>query len=291
MNDRFAGSALNLSPEALANVLGAVDIPSCPSVVSDVLIEAQRDAPDLRRLAAHVVKDPGMSATAIKLANSALFGGRYPVDSVHKALDRLGTRNVVSVIVASALRSSMRGASPALVERFWHRASSLAMASGLIARRVYGVSPDMAYLYGLFRDAAIPVLMRRFPDYGDQVRQGVEAGLSRVAAENATFSCSHPVIGYLLVQSWKLPDAIGQAIRFHHEPDVYDLGDAVLPDAALAMIAVAHVADHLISAIVGEADTELDASGFERAQVYLGIEGEDLADLADAVVPGLSASQ
>lgn len=289
MSDRPAGSTREISPEDIQRALGAVDIPTCPGMVSEVMNEAQRDEPDMKRLAALFVKDPGMSAIAIKLANSALFRSGPAVDSVHKALDRLGTNNVVCVVIAAALRAAMGGISPESVERFWTRASSLALASGLIARRVYGVSPDKAYLYALFRDAAVPVLMKRFPDYLDKMAAGAEAGLSRVAAEDAYFPCTHAVIGFLLVQNWKLPELIGTAIRHHHEPELYVMSESELPGAARSLILVAQLADQLISDVIGTEDGEFDPELSARANEHLGLDDEELSDLADAVERALGA--
>jgi len=288
MNDRFSGTGCDIDQGDIAQVLNSIDIPSCPSLVNEVLLEAQRDEPDLNRLTTLVAQDPGMSAVVIKLANSAMFGGRYPADSVRRALERLGTRNLVSVVLAAGLRASLEGQSPELVERFWRRAASLATASGLIARRLYGVSPDTAYLFGLFRDAAVPVLMRRFPDYGEKIDAGRMQEMTRIEAENAHFPYSHAVIGYLLAQNWKLPAVVAQAIRFHHEPDVFELDESELPANALTLIAAAHMADHLISGVLGERDCELDASCFLRAQAHLGISDDDLADLVESLEGALS---
>jgi len=287
VNERALGATHAISPEDLEKVLGTVDIPSCPGMVAEVMAEAQRDEPDLKRLAALFTKDPGMSAIAIKLANSALFRNGPAVDSVSKALNRLGTRNVVCVVVAAALRASMDGAPPQLVERFWTRASSLAMASGVIARRLYGVSPDLAYLYALFRDAAVPVLMKRFPDYDEMIGCSLADGLSRVAAETACLPCTHPVIGFLLVQNWKLPEVIGVAIRFHHETDVYELGEGELPGIAQTLIAVGQLADQLVMGVIGPDGSEFDPWFADRARKHLGLGDEDLADLVEAVESAL----
>lgn len=288
MNDRAPAAKFTLSQEDIDKILGTIDLPPCPAIVTEVMTEARRDEPDLNRLAEIFARDPGMSAAAIKLANSVLFCGGAPVANVRRALDRLGTRNVVSIIVAAALRTSLGGQETELVERYWHRASGLATASGLVARRVYGLSPDLAYLYGLFRDAAVPVLIRRFPDYLDTIETGTRQGLPRDLVEAAAFPCTHADVGYLLVHNWKLPDEIGQAIRFHHDRDAYALDDDVLPEAALALIAAAHVGDHLISQVLGADDGELDEALFAKAQAHLGIRGEDMDDLREAVEAALS---
>ncbi len=128
--------------------------------------------------------DVGMSAAALKLANSPLFRVGPPVTGVLKALERLGTRNTICVVVSVALRTTMAGLSTAYIEKFWNRTQSLALGAGLIARRQYGVSPDAAYTYALFHDAGIPLMMRRYPDYEKVLHDCYATGRLIVDAES-----------------------------------------------------------------------------------------------------------
>lgn len=278
-----------LSPEDLQKVISTIDIPSCPGMVSDVLKEGQKDDPDQGRLAAIIGNDVGMSAAALKLANSPLFGTSSPVSTVRKAVERLGTKNVLCVAVASALRASITGLPAAWIEQFWKRTTLLALASSLIARRQYGISPDAAYTYALFHDAAIPLMMRRFPDYGKVLEKSRVECIALNLAEEQYFPCSHPVIGSLLVRNWGLPSLLGQAIRFHHEQDAYELPDSTLPGGALSLIAVTQVAEHLVSVVLDE-PIEVSDDPFERALDFLGIAGDDLDDLRQIVATAIESS-
>ena len=279
-----------ISPEDLAKVMSTIDIPACPSVVIDAMQEAQRDEPDLNRLAGIISTDAGMSAAALKLANSPLYGASSRVTSVRKAVERLGTKNVVCVVVAVALRASMSGLPAAWLENFWKRTTLLAIISSLVARRLYGISPDAAYTYSLFHDAAIPLMMRRFPNYGEVLEKCRNEGLMLVQAEGDMFPCTHPIIGSLLVRNWGLPPILGQAIRFHHEDDAYDLPDRTLPGGAVSLIAVTQVSEHLLSEILDDCDLEVGAQLFAKALDYLGVSESDLDDLRSRVAEAVSES-
>lgn len=278
-----------LSPEDLQKVIATIDIPTCPGMVSDAMEEGQKDEPDLLRLAEIISGDAGMSASALKLANSPLFGTSSAVSSVRKAVERLGTKNVLCVVVASALRASVTGLPAAWIEHFWKRTTMLSLASSLIARRQYGISPDAAYTYALFHDAAIPLLMRRFPNYGEVLEKCRREGIMLNLAEEQYYPCSHPVVGSLLVRNWGLQAILGQAIRFHHEKDAYDLPDRTLPGGALSLIAVTQVAEHLLSEILDE-DIEVGNELFERALDFLGISGDDLDDLRQRVAAAIESA-
>jgi HD-like signal output (HDOD) protein len=282
-------SNYELSPEDLKKVMANIDIPTCPEMVSDAMKEGQKDEPDLGRLAEIISGDAAMSAAALKLANSPLFGTSSRVSGVRKAVERLGTKNVVCVVVASALRASVTGLPAAWIEQFWKRTMLLALASSMIARRQYGISADAAYTYALFHDAAVPLMMRRFPNYGEVLDKCHREGIMLNEAEEEYFPCSHPVIGSLLVRNWGLPAILGQAIRFHHEKDAYDLPDRTLPGGALSLIAVTQIAEHLLSEILDE-DIEVGSDLFERALAFLGISSEDLDDLRHGVVAAIESA-
>lgn len=271
-----------LSHDELQKVISTIDIPTCPGILTDAMKEAQKDEPDLNRLADLVANDAGMSAAALKLANSPLFGASSPVSSVRRAVERLGIKNVVCVIIASSLRASVNGLPTAWIEQFWKRTTLLALVSSLIARRQYGISADAAYTYALFHDAAVPLMMRRFPNYVGILEQCRRDGSMLNEAEESFFPCTHPIVGSLLVRNWGLPPLLGQAIRFHHEKDAYDLPDRTLPGGALSLIAVTQVAEHLLGEML-DGDIEVGDYLFVRAIDFLGISGDDLDELRQRV--------
>lgn len=278
-----------LPHDLVQKVLGSIEIPVCPDMLTEAMRESQKDEPDLNRLAEIISNDAGMSAAALKLANSPLFGSSSRVPSVRKAVERLGTQNVVCVVVASALRASISGLPTLWIDQFWKRTMLVALASSLIARRQYGISADAAYTYALFHDAAIPLMMRRFPDYAEIMEKCRENGTMLNEAEEAYFPCTHPIVGSLLVRNWGLPPLLGQAIRFHHEKDAYDLPDSSLPGGALSLIAVTQVAEHLLGEMI-DGNIEVSPELFRRALDFLGISGDDLDELRQRLASAIEHS-
>lgn len=276
----------DLSHEEIDRVFNTIEIPICPGIVSLVMSEAQKDHPDIKKLAGAIAKDVGMSALTIKLANSPLFRTSQAVSDVPTALARLGIRNVVCVVVGAAIRASITGLSAIWLEKFWNRAYTVATAAGLIARKQHCVAPDLAYTYALFHDAAIPLLMRRFENYADVMRKAKQDGIPLYAAESEYFPCTHPIIGSLLVRNWGLPAILGQAIRFHHEVDLYELPEQTLQAVALSLISVTHVAERITTAIPEEMNLEVSDEHFAHALNHLGLTNEDLAEINELLDEG-----
>jgi len=275
-----------LSPADIEKVLATIAIPACPAVAQEALAEVQKEAPDLRNLGRIITADPALSAAALKLANSALYGNSG-ISSVPKAIERLGTRTLVCAIISVALRSSIDDAPGEEMELFWNRVLLTATASALIARRNVGISPDVAYTYALFHDAGIPLMLKRYPEYASLLRQARETGASLVQAERAYFPCSHPVIGMLLVRNWGLPPVLAQAVRFHHEPDVFDLPPTTLPGECQALIAVTMVAEHLIDEVQADTAIEVSDALLPKALDCLSIGDRELDDLRDRIEASL----
>ena len=276
-----------LTPEQLQKVLSSIDIPTCPAIVTKAMAEAQKDEPSLTVLANLIAADPSMSVAALKLANSALYRSGNPVSSVRHAVDRLGTKSGVCIVFAVALRSSVDGLPVAWLDKFWRRATQVAVITALVARRQFGISQDAAYTYALFHDAAIPMMMKRFNEYDEVVKTSRTKGQMLVDTELAYFPCTHPVVGSLMVKNWGLPSILGLAIRFHHEPDAYQLPDQTLPGSALSLIAVTHIAEHLASEAMGETDLEVGVSLFEKALAFLGISDNELDELRQRIALAL----
>lgn len=277
-----------ISPHELSHgqsqsVMASFEIPACPTVVAQVMSEARKDAPDMSVLAHIIAGDLGMSAFAISLAHSALFRRGEAAHNVSQAVMRLGARNVICVVMAVALRNMLSGELPAdILERFWHRAGATAMAAGLIARKLRGIQADTAYAYALFHDAAMPLLMRRHPDYFGLLEQASPAGLELVDEEYRRYGCTHALVGGVLARDWGLPAVIVGAIRHHHEPELYDGERLFLDDASLALVAVTHVAEHLLASLEKQVDSE-EGGLFAPAAAYLGLSEDDLRDLREAV--------
>ena len=276
-------TSFELSHDDLQKVMSSIDIPTCPAFVTEALMEAQKDEPDLARLSKIISNDPGMYAAALKLANSPLYRSDGAITSLRKAVDRLGTKNIVCVVVGAALRASISGLPSAWLEEFWRRSTLLAVIAGIVAKRQFGISADAAYTYTLFHDAAIPLMMKRFPEYDQVLEKCRSENKLIVEAEEEFFPCSHPVVGSLLVRNWGLPHILGQAIRFHHEPDAYDLPDRTLPGGALSFIAVTQVAEHLVAEVLGYTDLEVGQSLYDHAIDYLGISSSELDELRSKV--------
>jgi HD-like signal output (HDOD) protein len=213
------------------------------------------DDPDVsvREVAALVASDPGLSARTLRLANSPYFGLSRQVGRIEQAVVLLGfsVLRALAVSVASGMLATGRASSTPSF--FWEHSVSVA-AGAVVAARIVGHSPGEAFTAGLLHDLGAvigvgdnePVILACDPRL--VAEEAAAPGRTEEVAtpwrvdvgwvEEALMGSGHAQVGALLLEEWRLPTSIVEAVRDHHEllPDERSLGGLVAAGEALAPI-------------------------------------------------------
>lgn len=232
-----------------------IKIPPRPAVLLDVQREMRAPEPDFSAIEEIISLDVAISASLVKVANSALFARSYPIRSIKDALQALGLNTIASVVTAISLRGSFSNV-PNL-ERFWDSSARIAQLSGWLASQLKFagryIKPEEAFTFGLFRDCGIPILLSMYADYLDILkRANSEQIQSFTSLELNELDIDHSMIGAMLVKDWELPTEFQVAIESHHDAEAIR-GDAAvaLPDTSRRLIAVAQLSEFLFQSLTG----------------------------------------
>jgi HD-like signal output (HDOD) protein len=164
-----------------------------------------------------------LAAGLIKTANSPFFGYRNKTRNVRGALLMLGLKSSANAVAGLILKRVFPP--PPELERFWGASQRTGELSAWLTYRLgvrFGVKPEDAYTFGLFRDCGIPVLMRRFEGYAKTLaKANTSLDRSFVEVEEEDLPTNHAVVGSLMAQSWWLPEEVCLAIRRHHDKTVF----------------------------------------------------------------------
>lgn len=240
---------------ALREELVTIGIPPRPAVLTNIEQEVRSKAPNYGNLSRIISQDVGVSASLLKISNSAFFGMRGRIRSVQDALQILGLNTVASAVAALSLRDAF--AHVPNLERFWDSSARIAQISGWLATQVkcrdHRLKPEEAYTFGLFRDCGIPVLMANFSDYIDILKKAnAEESLPFTAVEDAELGVNHARIGGMLANEWHLPIEFRMAIHCHHDSDaIRGSTPDQTPDIARYFIALSQLAEHLLQRMTG----------------------------------------
>jgi HD-like signal output (HDOD) protein len=260
-------------------LMKSIRIPPRPSLLADLQRELASPDPSPETIGRIVASDVGMSGALLKLANSAIYGGRRKAKSIEQAILFLGINQVASLMTGLLARQAIPVNSAALAS-FWDVSTRRAQAMVFLSRRMRIGEPDVAHTFGLFCDTGVPLLMDRFSDYeATFFAASLEAERPFTALEEERHSTSHAAIGCLLARNWGLSDHVGWAILHHHDFAVLD--DANTAGTVRALVALSLLAESAISAYQGHAESLEWNKGGARACAYLGLSEEETAELLD----------
>jgi putative nucleotidyltransferase with HDIG domain len=155
------------------------------------------------------------------MVNSAYYGLRHPAESVAKAIVYLGMKNLRNVVMLDAIRGSFlstSGGSSFSSERLFLHATAVGTCAQLVARRIYGLPGEDAFLAGILHDIGLMIEAQVRPDQLQQAVDRFVAGDGGLPVlEHSVIGTDHCEIGAFLAESWQFPPEIGEVIRCHHE--------------------------------------------------------------------------
>ncbi len=260
-------------------LIKSIRIPPRPSLLADLQRELSLDDPSPDAIGRIVASDVGMSGALLKLANSAVYGGRRKAKSIEQAILFLGINQVASLMTGLLARQAIPANSAALAS-FWDISTRRAQAMVFLSRRLRIGEADVAHTFGLFCDTGVPLLMDRFGDYAaTYAAASLEAERPFTALEEERHATSHAAIGCLLARNWGLSDHVAWAILHHHDYAVLD--DANTAGALRSLVALSLLADSAICKYQGHGESLEWNKGGARACAYLGLSDEETADLLD----------
>ena len=258
-------------PESqLREILDGYELPMFPAIYLEALQQLRDTESSLGALADVLATDPGLTARLLRTVNSAAFGLRSQVTSVHHAVSMLGRGHVESMLVSLASHSALPsepcdGFEP---ERFWRTAARRAAVARALADRVSPAERSECFTAALLSDMAIPMLCTRKGEaYTRLVRQWHDGHGELQVMELEAFGWDHAQVAAMMCSEWDFPDGIAEAIASHHGGDDPEM--RVLPAVNLAA---------LIPEVNAEAHIEVltqrvhESTGLEPSDVHALVE-------------------
>lgn len=272
-------------PETLLD--GIDHLAPLPVTLQKLVAALHDDDIDMREIADIVEYDGAVAANILKVANSAAYAGRLPVERVHDAVMRLGTITLLDISMGDYLRS-LNVSAPLydLTENdLWLHTTAASLAvKALVKESGNRCIPPVANIAALVHDIGKLIMVRYLTANVDQIHAEVQrSGCAFVEAERTLFGCDHSEVGGAMARKWNFPDQIVRAIEQHHA--VSPQGDDFTVDAVMVANLVAKSVGTGLGAEGMNLNTDFSAvgkrigltvKGFERVCVHTAFWLDDL---------------
>jgi HD-like signal output (HDOD) protein len=193
-----------------------ITLPTLPEVALRVRDAMDKEDSDANEIARIVSTDASVSARLLQVANSPMFRGRMPMESVQMAIARLGTKQVRALVSSLAMRGIFQASSSTLDHRFrrlWEDSVEVAAIACVIAKPLRHLEAEQALLAGLIHEiGALPVLV-----YADL--QGVDDEQEL----DGLLKHLGPRIGSTILKQWGFPPSL-VAVTEHYSDFAYEGG-------------------------------------------------------------------
>ena len=229
-----------------------MSLPAMPAVALELLQTLSGGDPDVDALASRIARDQAITARVLRVANSPFYGLQMRVGSIHDAIVVLGFSAVRSLVLTSAVVTTLPAGKCAgfSADRFWRHVLGTAVAAQALARPLRR-KPESLFIAGLLHDIGRLVMLSANPEgFARVIQIAAERDCHLVDVEAEIFGCDHTAVGAAIAQHWNFPADIVEALAFHHNP---------AQTAPGSLAAIIHYADGIAKA--------LDLEGAENTQM------------------------
>jgi HD-like signal output (HDOD) protein len=217
----------------LAKINKIKELSTPPTILQAVLDLINSPDASAKELSEVILKDPGLTARVLRMANSSFYAYYKKIATVNQAVMVMGINAVkyfiLSITVLNQL-NTQRDKSKLNVKQLWTHFLEAASASKNLAIAIGYKMPEEAYVAGILHDVGIVLLEREFPEEYLKVLKIAAKGVPLTLAEIEIFGLDHQEIGGYLTNYWNMPQIITDSITKHHP--VNDIDIAEMPEVA-----------------------------------------------------------
>jgi len=250
--------------EKIRKLLDQVEVlPLSPTLLPKLLPKLSDVDTNFDEVVEIIAHDPSLTSKLLQICNSAYFGQESEVSSVSEAVNRVGYQAVYLLVAMINGSTCFAGSTGGLdAGKLWRHSITAAFNSKFVAESS-GLDGNLLFTAGLLHDLG-KVILAQDPDAAHLYRGPSNA--TCIAQEEQSFDCNHADVGAALLERWKLPTSLTEAVRYHHAP-------ASTPglERTAACVALGNLLSH------GQDDPEiLRGDDFKGSMALLGTTDEHL---------------
>ncbi len=199
------------------SILKSIDkIPAFPATIQKVIELLQDEDYSVNDLVNVIKFDQAVTANILKISNSAYFGVRQKIKSIHDAVVYLGQQQLVRAVQTAGISKYFQKAGHGYVRQsrdLWEHSVAVALMSQILSRKLISREDPVLYTAALLHDVGKIIL-------GEYVHGSFEQIMNRITklkcsfleAEEAVIGINHAELGGRIADRWNFPAEIRDAI-------------------------------------------------------------------------------
>lgn len=192
-----------------------------PPILPQLLPLLHQPNTDSSKVVDLISYDQSLTASVLRICNSAYFNPGDPIDSLQYAVIRIGLRQIYDIVVSVMFSDTLGGRQEgycAGANQLWQHSVTAAVAAQLIAHDML-VDEQVVFTAAILHDIGKIILSQALKPVRDQVACAMDQnGLSSLEMEMKLLGVSHAEVGSRLLERWQLPENLVAGVRHHHQP-------------------------------------------------------------------------
>ncbi|MEM9398813.1 MAG: HDOD domain-containing protein [Verrucomicrobiota bacterium] len=215
------------SLETAAQILNeVVDVPSAPPVAFK-LVSMLRNPDQVNDEVVEIIKyDPNLTASILKVCNSAYYRASSDISSVEDAILRIGYHTLSQMVVTISMgKMYVKPKQASFINPYelWRTSLRTSFAARFLAKecKELETEPNLAFTVGILANMGKFALLHWPSPKMEAIYERLpEEELKEHELEFQEMGTDNAVLGSVLLNNWNIPEDICLATRFRHYPDL-----------------------------------------------------------------------
>ncbi len=214
------------------------------------------DDPDvgMQKISEVIVTDPILSAEVLRVANSAFFGTRDKVQSIHYAIMILGIVNLKKILYHYYFFGQFDKAPPrekVIYHHLWNHVSLTSLIAAQLSNAWDDLDRGTLFTAGLLHDLGKFIILSLVHEYFYKDATFLPY-FERISLkdEEDNFGLNHPAVGQVACAYWDLPRFITKVVGLHHAPASVPRQKISNDSGFLKYLVAHHIANQVSNALI-----------------------------------------
>ncbi len=233
-------SRIKITEEILKEIK---EIPAFPENIVEIQKLCSNPEATMRMIADSISRDPGLTTSILKLANSAGYVTVKRVESIEEAVKIIGIKGINTLLVATGVHKIIDTRYKKF-ENIWKDSYKKAFYAQKIALQLkMNKLGEFVYLAALLSDIGKIIMLSIDPESVNKIKEiaGFQGLNSSDLLEEISVGISHSSLGAMICQKWKFNDTLVTTVDLHNKPHL-------APDQNRQLIYIVYLADVYVEA-------------------------------------------